>query len=86
VIWLSEAMVVNTCLNATDPNIGLALSADRMAKKVCLIRSLQRKTFGITRGVGVMEYSKKADCKNTRWTTVLSFINIGLPRSSSNLS
>jgi len=32
-IWLSEAMVVNTCLNATDPKIGLALSADRTTQK-----------------------------------------------------
>ena len=32
-IWLSEAMVVNTCLNATDPNIGLALSADYTTQK-----------------------------------------------------
>jgi len=32
-IWLNEAMVVNTCLNATDPNIGLALSADITTQK-----------------------------------------------------
>jgi len=32
-IWLNEAMVVNTCLNATDPNIGLALSADHTMQK-----------------------------------------------------
>ena len=33
-IWLNEAMIVNTCFNATDPNIGLALSADN-AKQKC---------------------------------------------------
>ena len=32
-IWLSEAMVVNTCFNATDPNVGLALSADNATQK-----------------------------------------------------
>ena len=32
-IWLSEAMVVNTCFNATDPNVGLALSADHTKQK-----------------------------------------------------
>lgn len=32
-IWLHEAMVVNACLNATDPNVGLALSADRATQK-----------------------------------------------------
>jgi len=32
-IWLGEAMVVNTCLNATDPGIGLALSADNTTQK-----------------------------------------------------
>jgi len=32
-VWLSEAMVVNTCLNATAPNIGLALSADHTTQK-----------------------------------------------------
>lgn len=32
-IWLNEAMVVNTCFNATDPNVGLALSADHSAQK-----------------------------------------------------
>lgn len=32
-IWLSEAMVINTCLNATDPNVGLALSADHSTQK-----------------------------------------------------
>ena len=32
-VWLSEAMIVNTCFNATDPNIGLALSADHSTQK-----------------------------------------------------
>lgn len=32
-IWLSEAMVVNACFNATDPNVGLALSADHSTQK-----------------------------------------------------
>ena len=32
-IWLNEAMVVNTCFNSTDPNIGLALSADHATMK-----------------------------------------------------
>ena len=27
-IWLNEAMIINQCFNATDPTIGLALSAD----------------------------------------------------------
>lgn len=32
-IWLNEAMIVNTCFNATDPNVGLALSADNTTQK-----------------------------------------------------
>lgn len=32
-IWLNEAMVVNNCFNATDPNVGLALSADHATQK-----------------------------------------------------
>ena len=32
-IWLSEAMIVNTCYNVTDPNIGLALSANHATQK-----------------------------------------------------
>lgn len=32
-IWLNEAMVVNTCFNSTDPNVGLALSADHTTQK-----------------------------------------------------
>ncbi len=32
-IWLNEALIVNMCLNSTDPNIGLALSADNTTQK-----------------------------------------------------
>lgn len=32
-VWLHEAMIVNTCYNATDPNVGLALSADNTTQK-----------------------------------------------------
>lgn len=32
-IWLNEAMVINTCYNTTDPNVGLALSADNATQK-----------------------------------------------------
>ncbi|MBR2175400.1 MAG: ATP-binding protein [Clostridia bacterium] len=32
-IWLNEAMVINICRNATDPNVGLALSADYATQK-----------------------------------------------------
>lgn len=32
-VWLNESMVVNTCFNATDPNVGLALSADYTTQK-----------------------------------------------------
>lgn len=32
-IWLHEAMIVNNCYNCTDPNIGLALSADFTTQK-----------------------------------------------------
>jgi len=32
-VWLNEAMVVNTCFNATDPHVGLALSADNTTRK-----------------------------------------------------
>ncbi|HPB16817.1 MAG TPA: AAA family ATPase [Clostridia bacterium] len=32
-IWLNEAMICNTCFNATDPGIGLALSADFATRK-----------------------------------------------------
>ncbi len=32
-IWLNEAMIINTCFNATDPNIGLALSVYNTTQK-----------------------------------------------------
>ncbi len=32
-IWLYEAMIVNNCFNVTDPNVGLALSADNTTQK-----------------------------------------------------
>lgn len=32
-VWLNEAMVVNACFNATDPNVDLALSADNATQK-----------------------------------------------------
>ena len=32
-LWLNEAMVVNLCYNATDPKVGLALSADYATRK-----------------------------------------------------
>lgn len=32
-VWLNEAMVVNTCFNATDPHVGLALSSDSATQK-----------------------------------------------------
>lgn len=32
-IWLNEAMVVNSCFNATDPSVGLALSMDNSTQK-----------------------------------------------------
>ncbi|MCL1885582.1 MAG: AAA family ATPase [Dehalococcoidia bacterium] len=33
-MWLSDAMIVNPCFNATDPHIGLALSSDHTTQKV----------------------------------------------------
>ena len=35
-IWLNEAMIVNACFNATDPNVGLAISADHATQKCYL--------------------------------------------------
>ncbi|MCL2158823.1 MAG: AAA family ATPase [Oscillospiraceae bacterium] len=32
-VWLNEAMITNTCFNATDPGVGLALSADYAMQK-----------------------------------------------------
>ena len=33
-MWLSDAMIVNLCFNATDPNVGLALSGDHNTQKI----------------------------------------------------
>ena len=35
-VWLNEAMIVNACFNSTDPNVGLALSADHATQKCYL--------------------------------------------------
>ena len=32
-VWLNEAMIVNACFNVTDPNVGLALSANHATQK-----------------------------------------------------
>ncbi|MDE7349066.1 MAG: DUF4143 domain-containing protein, partial [Clostridia bacterium] len=32
-VWLNESLIVNTCFNSTDPNVGLALSADNSTQK-----------------------------------------------------
>lgn len=32
-VWLSDAMIVNSCFNSTDPNIGLGLSRDDSTQK-----------------------------------------------------
>ncbi|MCD8157218.1 MAG: DUF4143 domain-containing protein, partial [Clostridiales bacterium] len=32
-IWLNEAMIINICLNVTDPNVGLALSGNETTQK-----------------------------------------------------
>ena len=32
-IWLDEAMIINTCFNATDPSVGLSLNTERMTLK-----------------------------------------------------
>ena len=32
-IWLGKAMIVNRCLNATDPTVGLSMSADHTTQK-----------------------------------------------------
>jgi predicted AAA+ superfamily ATPase len=32
-MWLNDAMIINTCLNATDPTVGLALSSDHTTQK-----------------------------------------------------
>lgn len=35
-IWLNEALIVNSCFNTTDPNVGLALSAEHNTQKCYL--------------------------------------------------
>lgn len=32
-IWLNEALIVNACFNSSDPNVGLALTANHAAQK-----------------------------------------------------
>ncbi|MBS9775567.1 MAG: ATP-binding protein [Fusobacterium sp.] len=32
-LWLADAMIINTCFNSTDPNIGLSLSSDFSTRK-----------------------------------------------------
>lgn len=32
-IWLDETMIINTCFNSTDPNIGLSLNSERLTLK-----------------------------------------------------
>ena len=32
-MWLAEAMVVNNCYNATDPNVGLSMSGEHSTQK-----------------------------------------------------
>lgn len=32
--WLDEAMITNTCFNASDPNFGLSLNRDRLTLKI----------------------------------------------------
>ncbi|MCL2443219.1 MAG: AAA family ATPase [Treponema sp.] len=33
-MWLSDGMIVNPCFNATDPNVGLAMSSDHTTQKL----------------------------------------------------
>ena len=33
-MWLSDGMIVNPCFNATDPNVGLAMSGDHTTQKL----------------------------------------------------
>ena len=32
-VWLGKSMIVNRCVNATDPNVGLAMSSDHTTQK-----------------------------------------------------
>ncbi|TNG88554.1 ATP-binding protein, partial [Pasteurellaceae bacterium USgator41] len=36
-MWLDDAMISNTCFNATDPNVGLALSSDFATRKTYML-------------------------------------------------
>ena len=33
-MWLNDAMIINPCFNATDPNVGLAISGDHSTQKI----------------------------------------------------
>ena len=33
-MWLCDAMIINPCFNATDPNVGLAISGDHSTQKI----------------------------------------------------
>jgi predicted AAA+ superfamily ATPase len=33
-MWLNDGMIVNTCFNATEPNVGLAMSSDHTTQKL----------------------------------------------------
>ena len=35
-VWLDNAMIINRCLNATDPSVGLAMSSDHTSQKCYL--------------------------------------------------
>ena len=47
-MWLSDGMICNPCFNATDPNIGLALSGDHSTQKLYMADTglLVTHTFG----------------------------------------
>ena len=32
-MWLDDAMIINTCFNSTDPNVGLSLSSEHTTRK-----------------------------------------------------
>ncbi len=36
-LWLSDAMITNTCYNCTDPNVGLSLSSDFTTRKCYML-------------------------------------------------
>ena len=47
-MWLSDGMIVNPCFNATDPNVGLAMSGDHTTQKLYMADTglLVTHTFG----------------------------------------